>query len=347
VKHFIRKSGSVFLDTDLYKAVPSETFQAPPMEIKGKRWNPTHGEIQQAVWKEVTTGMGPGVSDAAKKDFYDRVMRGVYVESSGKQYKRPGKILTSEAGAQGIGQIMPKTAQALGVSPEKSWKEGIKGKVKYYKQHYDFGLRHGMKSDDALDYASMSYFSGGADRAKNVSELARLQKKNPQANLFMVQQKKLKGAPSQVAKFANPKTGKLSPNWRSQFSAAAKDSPRREDGSKSFIGALEGYAQAAKSGKRFPKNAAPLRVPEEQASRYGLSHGVQMSEGKPVASVPVHQSRPMASRPSPSVASQKPGLFNRLRSRVEGLRSGNRAVSASNPSVTKSISFESELFVEE
>src|SRR5262245_1825688 len=57
-------------------------------------------------------------------------------ESGGHQWKTPGQVLTSGAGALGRSQLMPATARGLGVNPLDPW-ENTLGGAKYLKQQLD------------------------------------------------------------------------------------------------------------------------------------------------------------------------------------------------------------------
>lgn len=62
----------------------------------------------------------------------------------------------SAAGAVGIAQLMPDTAQELGADPY-SVEENIEGGAKYFRQMLDL---HSDKEDEAIDYALAAYNAG-------------------------------------------------------------------------------------------------------------------------------------------------------------------------------------------
>jgi hypothetical protein len=65
------------------------------------------------------------------------LIRGVIQqESNGKHYAADGNVLTSSAGALGLMQLMPRTAEELGVNPNDE-RENILGGTKYLKQQLD------------------------------------------------------------------------------------------------------------------------------------------------------------------------------------------------------------------
>ncbi len=58
------------------------------------------------------------------------------IESGHRQFDARGNILRSSAGAMGVMQLMPDTAQMLGVNPQ-NLEDNIEGGVRYFRQRLD------------------------------------------------------------------------------------------------------------------------------------------------------------------------------------------------------------------
>lgn len=399
MKHFIRKSGSVFLDADLYKAVPSETFNAPPTKISGR--TPTKSNVDEYIWKMA--------QKYGLQDIYPALIGTVRTESGRKHWRRKGKgkILTSETGAKGLMQLMPKTAEGVGVERE-DWRQNIEGGVKLWANNYNQAINAGMPPQYATDYAAQAYFSGGAGsdtdsklntsavEVHNQKALANYRKTHPNATVFDVPSEKLKGAPSQVSRYGGVK------DWRKnqKSSAAGAGGINPETGKRNFTGALDKYARGVEKRSETGRHYIPVGSSRSEAEKFGLTGVASSSQSVPVtqstarpedlkpptpkavatkrpqpagplstsgtrsAEASRRQGLEVASQglglPSPSkvlsnrgVATSRPsgssnnsGLFNRLRSRVQGPRNRNLTANVSPP-VVKSMKFDSELFVEE
>jgi hypothetical protein len=373
VKHFIRKSGSVFLDADLYKAnPPSETVKFPPTEISGRA--PTKANVDEYLWKMA--------QKHGLQDIYPALIGTVRTESGRTHWRRKGagKILTSETGAKGLMQLMPKTAQGLGVERE-DWRQNIEGGVKLWGINYNKAKKAGMPRSDAIDYAAMSYFSGGAGSKNpalntsavelhNQKALSTYRKEHPNATLWDIPSGKLKGAPSQVSRFGGVK------EWRKNMKTAMAGGGGRnpETGEKNFGGALDKYAKGVEKRSETDRHYIPVGSSRPEAEKFGLK-GYASSD----RSVPVTQSRarpadlvPPTPKPK-AVAAHDPHLrgpvststANSLEtSRREGLESASREYGLPSPRkvlnrstqgprvVTRPVPvkkplFKSELFVEE
>ena len=397
MKHFIRKSGSVFLGTDLYKAVPSETFQAEnPTVISGRA--PTKANVDEYLWKMA--------QKYGLQDIYPALVGTVKTESGRTHWRRKGKggIITSETDAKGLMQLMPKTAEGVGVERE-DWRQNIEGGVKLWSINYNYAIKAGMSRDDAIDYAAQAYFSGGAGSSTdsklntsavevhNQKALANYRKKNPDATMFDVPHTQLKGAPSQVAKYGGVK------EWRKRQKSAVAGGRgiNPETGGPNFTGALDKYAKGVKKRSEADKHYIRVGASRPEAEKFGLKGFESETQSVPVTGtsarpedlVPPRPQSVATKRPQPagplstsgmrsaeasrrqgleaasrdlglpsptkvlsdrsaetSRPSTAPRLLNKLRSRVQ--RAQHRpAISTSTHSMTKSTSFESELFVEE
>ena len=353
MKHFIRKSGSILLDADLYKAVPSETYTAPPMTISGQR--PTKENIERYVWKMVNKHNVP--------QLYNTILNDINTESGFKQWRPSGKLLTSEAGAVGLGQLMPKTGEGLGVE-RKDWRGNLEGMVKLWGLNYGVGRKSGMSDADARRYGAMSYFSGGAGGVSpgantsavekhNQSALASFRKRtgNPKATLWDLPADSLKGAPRTVVKYGGPKG-----NWYGGLAAAGRKHPAGVE--KPFDLKLLGYSKNVEVGRgsRHKPQHSPVGESVAQARKFGL-RGAKLrdpSSGQSVASVPVQQSAQRPVRSPPPRWSHAPSPTPASRIKPAGWRESqvvSKPVPSRQPAQTtplrRSIKFDSELFVEE
>ncbi len=235
-----------YLDTDLYKAKPAEeNVEFPPMKISGRA--PTKANVDEYLWKMA--------QKHGLQDIYPALVGTVRTESGRKHWRRKGKgkILTSETGAKGLMQLMPRTARGLGVERE-DWRQNIEGGVKLWKINYDYAVKAGMSRNDDIDYAAQAYFSGGdgsstdpnlntsAVEVHNQKALAKYRKKHPNATLFDVPHTKLKGAPSQVSKHGGVK------KWRKgqKSAVAGGGGTNPETGEHNFTGALDRYSTGVK-----------------------------------------------------------------------------------------------------
>lgn len=342
MRHFISEGVPVLLEESLFKAVPSrpKVYEFPPTEVKGLR--PTKANVDKHLWKMA--------QKYGLEDIYPALVGTAKTESGRTQWRR-GKPLTSETGAQGIMQLMPKTAEGLGVE-RGDWRGNIEGGVKLWSINYGKAKKAGMSRSDATDYAAMSYFSGGAggkDPSKNTSAveahnqkaLGNLRKKYPDANLWDVSHKKLKGAPSMVSKFGGVK------DWRKKMtSEVAGGGGVDPSGKRTFTGALDKYAKGVKRRSEADTHYVRVGKDRPQAERHGLQGYVKRdpATGEGVASVPIQQSRV---REAPQYAVAERSLPAQPVARPPASGSGTtRVVSPDVGKFGKSIKFKSELFIE-
>lgn len=296
---------SLYLAENLYKAKPQvEEVEMPPMKISGRV--PTKANVDEHLWKMA--------QKHGLQDIYPALVGTVRTESGRTQWRR-GKTLTSETGAKGLMQLMPRTAQGLGVERE-DWRQNIEGGVKLWGINYNKARKAGMGQSDAIDYAAMSYFSGGAggkDPATNTSAvevhnqraLSRFRKKRPNATLWDVPSNQLKGAPSQVSKFGGVK--KWRKNMLRAMSRGGNVNP--ETGKKTFSGAVDRYAKGVKKRSEADRHYVRVGANRPEAEKFGLK-----GFSAPDRSVPITQTkaRPEDSRPAPAkpraLASKGPNL---------------------------------------
>lgn len=78
------------------------------------------------------------LNQAADRHGVDRryVQAIAHIESRHRQFTNDGNILTSRVGAMGVMQLMPTTAQGLGVNP-RNLEGNIEGGVRYFRQRID------------------------------------------------------------------------------------------------------------------------------------------------------------------------------------------------------------------
>ena len=293
----------LYLDIDLYKAEEkSSVYDAPPMQIKSRGVNPSQEWIQRKVWE--LTG------EYKIRHLYPQILRNIKVESGGKQYRRPGKYLMSEAGAMGLGQLMEKTAEGLGVDRKKSG-DNLRGMVKYQAQNYRAAVEAGMSPSDAAEFVKISYFSGGiGGPGANVSKvekhnqraLARLRKTNPNAKIFDVPWRQLKGGARVVGMHGGPK------KWVANMRRATDRGKRL--GTNTYVDsrtgktkkrlspAVDRYARAV-DRKKVKEHYIPIGENRREAEEFGLKGYRDQSAG---VSMPTRQTmaRPEDLRPTPS-----------------------------------------------
>ena len=294
----------LYLDIDLYKAAsgpPSEEYEFSPLRFSGLP--PTKANIDEQIWV------------AAQKydipEIYDALVATAKQESGRTHWRNRGrgKIITSPTDAQGVMQLMARTARGLGVD-RKDWRQNILGGVKLWSINYKQALKSGMSPSDAVDYAAMAYYSGGAggkDPSQNTSAvevhnqraLARHRRKNPNATIWDVPSSQLKGAPSQVSKFGGIK------NWRKNMQRAMSRGAGIDSttGKKTFGGALDRYARGIKRRSEADRHYVRVGKDRAQAERHGLKGYTERdSSGRGIASMPIRQTmaRPEDLRPTPS-----------------------------------------------
>ena len=328
----------LYLAENLYKAKPQvEEIEMPPMKISGRV--PTKANVDEHLWK-MSQKYG-------LQDIYPALVGTVRTESGRTQWRR-GKTLTSETGAKGLMQLMPRTAQGLGVERE-DWRQNIEGGVKLWGINYNKARKAGMGQSDATDYAAMSYFSGGAG-SKNPSEntsavevhnqraLSQYRRKNPNATLWDIPSNQLKGAPSQVSKFGGVK------KWRKNMLRAMSrgDNVNPETGKKTFSGAVDRYAKGVKKRSEADRHYVRVGANRPEAEKFGLK-----GFSAPDRSVPITQTktRPEDLRPAPAnpraLASKGPNLKSPVAAparrqaeaaRTAGLESSSRDLGLPSPS---------------
>lgn len=331
----------IYIKENLYKAVPrSEEIKFPPTTISGRA--PTKHNVDEHTWKMA--------QKYGLQDIYPALIGTVKTESGRTHWRRKGKgkILTSETGAKGLFQLMPKTAQGLGVERE-DWRQNVEGGVKLWGINYNKGRKAGMSRSDSIDYAAMSYFSGGAgskDPASNTSAvevhnqraLSRFRKKSPSATLWDVPSDQLKGAPSQVSKFGGVKEWRK--NMKRAMSRGRDVNP--ETGKKTFSGAVDRYAKGVRKRSEADRHYVRVGANPPEAEKFGLKGFTTAS-----ASMPISQSRarPADLKPAPStpkaVAGNRPYLKSSVAAparaqaetkRVAGLESSSRDLGLPSPS---------------
>jgi soluble lytic murein transglycosylase-like protein len=97
---------------------------------------------------------------AGDMDLLDRIVQGViHAESGGRQTDSNGNTLTSKAGALGLMQLMPSTAEQLGVDPDDP-DQNVAGGTTYLSQLY---AKYGNWFDALAAY---NWGPGKVDRAK-------------------------------------------------------------------------------------------------------------------------------------------------------------------------------------
>lgn len=136
--------------------------------------------MKKAIWLALMISVWPALSQQAAAltlaQYIDRYNdgNGLYIsqeiEKAGKQYgidplflasiyyteSRFSNTAISAAGAVGIAQLMPGTAQEMDKNPY-DMKENIEGGAKYFRQMLDLHLD---KEDEAIDYALAAYNAG-------------------------------------------------------------------------------------------------------------------------------------------------------------------------------------------
>ena len=295
----------LYLKDDIYKGPKPETLQAKEERLFGKRGGPyvgptmhirglppTKANIDEHMWK---------VAQKYKlEDIYPALLGTAKTESARTQWKRrgkdKGKILTSETDNQGIMQLGEETARNLGVERE-DWRGNVDGGGKLWSINYKKALEAGMSRSDAIDYAAMSFFSGGAggkDPSQNTSAvevhnqraLTKYREKNPNAALWEVPHRLLRGAPSQVSKYGGPKV------WRANMSAAL--ARKGDSGKGSFSSALDRYAKGVKRRSEADKHYVREGTSRSHAEKLGLQGYRGPSRSMPISQT---QARPEDLRP--------------------------------------------------
>lgn len=136
--------------------------------------------MKKAIWLALMISVWPALSQQAAAltlaQYIDRYNdgNGLYIsqeiEKAGKQYgidplflasiyyteSRFSNTAISAAGAVGIAQLMPGTAQEMDKNPY-DMKENIEGGAKYFRRMLDLHLD---KEDEAIDYALAAYNAG-------------------------------------------------------------------------------------------------------------------------------------------------------------------------------------------
>lgn len=151
-------------------ATPKVAGNAPaarPMNVSGqvtskspgfKGWLENGVRIAQD-WKfpDITNQYGEKIT---REHFLKAIM---YIESGGVHQRSNGQIVTSSCGALGFMQLMPRTAQGLGVNPRDP-QQNIAGGSKYFKTVFNTGKVGGKTGLDKLIMAGCAYNCGPYSR---------------------------------------------------------------------------------------------------------------------------------------------------------------------------------------
>lgn len=119
-----------------------------------KSWMANGVKIAQS-WKfpDITNMYGEKIS---REHFLKAIM---YIESGGVHQRSNGSITTSSCGALGFMQLMPRTAQGLGVNPRDP-AQNIAGGAKYFNTVFNSGKVGGKTGLDKLVMAACAYNCG-------------------------------------------------------------------------------------------------------------------------------------------------------------------------------------------
>lgn len=116
-----------------YTAKPDQAPEPSVMEkVTGAIQNAVEGVKQGKMpwdmsFKEKAVPAAPRPSQGHFTDTFDQVMQKLFVQESGNRHRdSSGNLITSPAGAQGVAQVMPKTAKnpGFGVAPLRDDSEG-------------------------------------------------------------------------------------------------------------------------------------------------------------------------------------------------------------------------------
>lgn len=140
---------------------------ARPMNVSGRitskspgfrSWLENGVRISQD-WRfpDITNQYGEKIT---REHFLKAIM---YIESRGVHQRANGQIITSRAGALGFMQLMPRTAQGLGVNPRDP-QQNIAGGAKYFKTVFNTGKVGGKTGLDKLIMAGCAYNCGPYSR---------------------------------------------------------------------------------------------------------------------------------------------------------------------------------------
>lgn len=113
-------------------------LQAPPKAQPTPGTATTSSPPPGPVPTGIPADVAPLLQDAAQQTGLDpSLLAAVWRQESGFQhYAAPGQVKTSPAGARGLGQLMPGTAQALGVNPDDPQQNAL-GSARYLRQMLD------------------------------------------------------------------------------------------------------------------------------------------------------------------------------------------------------------------
>ncbi len=138
-----------------------------------KSWMTNALKIAQE-WKfpDITNMYGEKIT---RETFLKAIM---YIESGGIHQKADGKITTSCCGALGFMQLMPKTAQGLGVDPRDP-AQNMAGSAKYFKTVFNSGKVGSKTGLDKLIMAGCAYNCGpySKDLTSHGAPLSRIPKR--------------------------------------------------------------------------------------------------------------------------------------------------------------------------
>lgn len=159
----IRTPVSVPRITTTAPAVASNAPAAKIMNVAGritskspgfKNWLANGVKIAQS-WKfpDITNMYGEKIS---REHFLKAIM---YIESGGVHQRSNGSVTTSSCGALGFMQLMPRTAQGLGVNPRDP-AQNIAGGAKYFNTVFNKGKVGGKTGLDKLVMAACAYNCG-------------------------------------------------------------------------------------------------------------------------------------------------------------------------------------------
>ena len=339
MKHFIRKSGSVVLDADLYKAVVGK--------------NPSKKDIEEHVWHLVS-------EKYPQKDavgVFHEILNNLRVESGLSQFRRAGKrrgqLVQSKDSkgnplASGMGQQIASTAKRLNIDPTK-WRESVEGMVKYKTQLAQQARKLGVPEGGVRKIASGSYFTGADERPENQAILAAARKENPSVTMNDILTK------PQYAKARSGLKGMTKLMARHGVKTIV---PGLKSSEKEHSRAVQNYIAAVhKDPKRHTQldekrggGYEPVASSRKKAEQWGTRGYTKRdpTSGTAIASMPISQT---SVRPSPVQSHEpisSPGRKERRAKEAAFRRSaGVQPTLVSGTLLRRSIKFDSELFVEE
>ena len=340
MKHFISKRDGVVLGGDLFKAVGL---------------NPTKQEIEKHVWYLVSEKYPQEDAVAA----FHEILNNLRVESGLRQYRRGGKVIESEAKAQGMGQQIPSTAKRLGIDP-RDWRQSVEGMVKYKTQLANQARNLGGPELDVRKVASGSYFTGADERPENQAILNAARQKDPNVTMsdiltkpqYRRERRGLKGMSKLMARHG---VASIVPGLKKfKEDPKAKQFYTTESGkqAKTHSRAVQDYIAAVhENPKRHMKldvkrggGYEPVGSTRAKAEQYGTRGYIKRdpTTGEGVASMPIQQSRV---REAPQHSVEERSLPAPAVVRPPARKRVGVAAPDAVP-IRKSVKFESELFIE-